>query len=134
VPQDVVAEREIEALPKLYARAVDKHDWDAVRAVFDSRCEIAGSLGTAKIDDYLPRIREFIEGLRDTMHNVTTCVVEMDGPDEAKLDSYSLAIYVDPLDGSPTSAAAVIYEDRVKRTQDGWKIVARQVHFPWRSA
>lgn len=128
-------EREIERIPHLYARAVDKHDWAAVRSLFDSSCEIAGSLGTAKIDEYLPRISDFIDGLEDTMHNVTTCVVELAGADEARLDSYSLALYVEPRDGgSHTSAAAVIYEDTVRRTDDGWKIVARRARFPWRSS
>jgi hypothetical protein len=128
----LIGEREIERLPSVYALAVDVGDWQTVRSVFEDSCEIEGSLGTAAIDDYVPRIREFCGQFAAVMHNVTTCVVVLEDEDRARLDSFSLALYVDPLDGGPTRAAGAHYMDEVRRGPDGWKIAARRVSFPWR--
>lgn len=128
----LAAEHEIERLPALYALAVDRGEWETVGSVFHPDCRIEGSLGTAGIDEYLPRIREFCEGFGETMHNVTTVVVELEGDARARLDHFSLALYVDPLDGSPTRAAGAHYIDVVERREGAWKIAAREVRFPWR--
>lgn len=128
----LIAEREIERIPADYALAVDVGDWDGVRAVFEPTCEIEGSLGTATIDDYVPRIKEFCDQFAAVMHNVTTTVVVLEDAETARLDSFSLAIYVDPRDGGPTRAAGAHYMDDVRRGPDGWRIAARRVRFPWR--
>ena len=58
--------------------------------------------------------------------------VAFEDEDRARLDSFSLALYVDPLDGGPTRGAGAHYMDEVRRGPDGWKIAARRVSFPWR--
>ena len=128
----LTAEHQIERLPAVYALAVDRGEWATVGSVFHPDCEIEGSLGSAGIDDYLPRIREFCEQFRETMHNVTTVVVELEGEQRARLDHFSLALYVDPLDGTPTRAAGAHYMDVVECREGEWKIAGRRVRFPWR--
>ena len=134
-PQDVADRIEIDDLITRYATAVDTKDWDLYRTVFTddavidytSAGGIRGSLG--EVVEWLSHALKLFPM---TQHLITNRHVVLDG-DTATGRSY----YYNPL-GRPDGKGGMqllffggYYNDRFRRTADGWRIAERIEETAW---
>lgn len=113
-----------------YATAVDTRDWTLFAHLFttDAVWEYsAGHERCAGPDDIVARVRASIEGLDATQHFVTNHVVTVVG-DTATHGCYYLAQH---LRSGGRFLAAGRYADRLRRTDDGWRIATRVLLSTW---
>ena len=126
---------EIARLPQLYARGVDRRDWDLVRSCFTADA-VAFGAWSGPIDEYLPNVRTWIDAypVGATTHLTGNQLIELDG-DVAHLETYLLTVQwhtEGPSHSEPPGAVSgVRYQDEVVRTTEGWKITRRQVDLDW---
>lgn len=115
-----------------YCRAVDRLDFDAVRAVYadDGVDHHTGFSGPA--DDYVAWLRGLLPRLDGTMHLVGNHLAELAG-DEAVAETYGTAVHwATPRDdprGNFTSGFR--YVDHFVRTPAGWRIRERWAVREW---
>ena len=134
-PQDVADRIEIDDLITRYATAVDTKDWDLYRTVFTddavidytSAGGIRGSLG--EVVEWLSHALKLFPM---TQHLITNRHVVLEG-DTATGRSY----YYNPL-GRPDGTGGMqllffggYYNDRFRRTADGWRIAERVEETAW---
>jgi 3-phenylpropionate/cinnamic acid dioxygenase small subunit len=116
-----------------YARAVDRLDYDGIRACYfdDAIDNHAAYTGTAAglVDD----IRERHRSIDSAQHFVTNVLVDFAGDDVAHVESYCLAFLRQARsEGSTTQETAVSrcrYVDRFERRAGRWAIADRVVVF-----
>ena len=134
-PQEIADRIEIDDLITRYATAVDTKDWDLYRTVFTddavidytSAGGIRGSLG--EVVEWLSHALKLFPM---TQHLVTNRHVVLEG-DTATGRSY----YYNPL-GRPDGTGGMqllffggYYNDRFRRTTDGWRIAERVEETAW---
>ncbi|TML58422.1 MAG: nuclear transport factor 2 family protein [Actinobacteria bacterium] len=134
-PQEIADRIEIDDLITRYATAVDTKDWDLYRTVFTddavidytSAGGIRGSLG--EVVEWLSHALKLFPM---TQHLITNRHVVLDG-DTATGRSY----YYNPL-GRPDDKGGMqllffggYYNDRFRRTADGWRIAERVEETAW---
>ena len=134
-PQEIADRIEIDDLITRYATAVDTKDWDLYRTVFTddavidytSAGGIRGSLG--EVVEWLSHALKLFPM---TQHLITNRHVVLDG-DTATGRSY----YYNPL-GRPDGKGGMqllffggYYNDRFRRTADGWRIAERVEETAW---
>ena len=74
------------------------------------------------LDDYVPRVRGYLDGCGPTQHLLGNHRVEIEG-DEASCACYVRAFHLDRERGSDlTYDMGGEYRDRLRRTPDGWRI------------
>ena len=110
-----------------YCWALDTHDWDGLDDVFrtDATAELGRHL--EGLDAIKERIRSALEPLDASQHIVATHQVRVDG-DEATSRCYLQAQHVV---GGSTFLLGGRYEDRLVRTEDGWRIAHRELITMW---
>ena len=64
-----------------------------MRSVFAPDAVLAGALGEAPVDEYVPRLLAGVASYEATMHNITNQYAAIDG-DEADVWSYAVAIHL----------------------------------------
>jgi hypothetical protein len=124
--------REIHDTVLRYCRAVDRLDFDGIRAVYaeDGVDHHTGFSGPA--DDYVAWLREVLPRLDGTMHVIGNHLAEMAG-DEAVAETYGTAVHW----GTPSSEARLNfttgfrYVDHFVRTPAGWRIRERFAVREW---
>jgi hypothetical protein len=125
----------IARLPRLYARGIDRRDWDLVRSCFTADAEIEGSRATARARDYIDQLRPGVEYYPATMHFMGNQLVEVDG-DTGHVETYAVAYHwkgaVAGEDHPENIVVGVRYNDTVVRDGDGWLIRFRHVDPDWR--
>jgi len=134
-PQEIADRIEIDDLITRYATAVDTKDWDLYRTVFTddavidytSAGGIRGSLG--EVVEWLSHALKLFPM---TQHLITNRHVVLEG-DTATGRSY----YYNPL-GRPDGTGGMqllffggYYNDRFRRTADGWRIAERVEETAW---
>ncbi len=113
-----------------YSSAIDDRDWSLFEGVFtsdvvwDSSSAGRRCTGPAEI---LAEIRPGIERLDFTQHFVTNHVVTVSG-DDANHSCYYLAQH---LRAGERFIAAGRYQDRLRRTESGWRIASRLLLNTW---
>ena len=128
----------IARLPQLYARGVDRRDWDLVRSCF-THDAVAFGAWSGPIDEYLPHVRTWIETypVGATTHLTGNQLIDLSG-DSAHLETYLLTVQwtqPGPAHAEPPGAVSgVRYQDDVVRTPDGWRIARRKVDLDWTTA
>jgi hypothetical protein len=132
---------EIRSLAERYAIAMDQVDLDVFPQIFvpeGSLVVLAGGrekpLGTFRGPgpDGVGLIAVLMSKLyRDTLHNITTHHVTIDG-DEARGWTYTLAYHVVAGDdGDKLETLGVRYEEHVVRTSEGWRFHTRWATRLW---
>ena len=125
-----------------YARGVDRRDWDLVRSVYhpDATDDHGGYHGG--VDGLLEYLRARHERIEQSLHVITNCLIEFDGPDGALVESCFVTfqrVLPDagqvrhryrtsrPLgDGEAVQGqAAGRYVDRLERRDGAWRIARR---------
>jgi len=131
--QALLDERDIVALAARYCRALDTKNWALLSEVFlpDATAELGAPPILEGRDAIRQRIKTALEYLDDSQHLVGNHEVTVSG-DTGTHRCYLQAQHIRVVaDGSPTYMIAGRYEDRVQRTQDGWRIAHRTLTVMW---
>jgi hypothetical protein len=123
---------DIVALTHAYCWALDTRQWDDLDKVFtpDATANLGGSTHSnrASIKD---RIQRALSPLDDSQHMVATHQISIDG-DAATSRCYLHAQHVrHAADGGPNYIIAGRYEDKLRRTSQGWRIEHRDLIMMW---
>ena len=126
-------EREIHQVAARYCRALDTKDWALLDDVFVP--EATGELGTPTtlvgIEAIRNRIRTALQHLDDSQHLVGNHEIVVDG-DTATHRCYLQAQHVrEAAIGGSNYIVAGRYEDRLARTDVGWRIIHRTLTVMW---
>ena len=107
-----------------YATAIDRRQWSSFSSVFTDDAELDyGQVGQwVGADAIMDFMRRAHAAARHTMHRLTNHVINVDG-DNAVVRSYVDALILVE-DGSGANAIG-FYDDRLRRTSDGWRITSR---------
>ncbi len=123
---------EIHALVLRYCAAVDRADWDAVRAVYaaDGHDHHTGFSGDA--DAYVAWLRERTAVFDGTMHLAANHTVEL-LHDHAYAETSGTAVHwgVPADDESRNFTSGFRYLDHLRRDPEGWRIVERLAVREW---
>jgi hypothetical protein len=112
--------------------AADAKDFDAYRGFYADELEVdfggvnAEASGTIRADDLRRSAEQLVGPVTLTQHMITNHLVTIDG-DMASVTYYEQALRVHPaLGDDPSANTWILYgrgEHRLRRTDDGWKIV-----------
>jgi len=121
----------IQRLMYLYARCADRKDYDGFAAVFcdDAEFDFAGTIvaGCAAIQKMMRNLDQFSR----TLHQVHNTLYDVAG-DTASGETYCLASHLGEEAGGETKLdMGIIYQDRLRRTGDGWRIETRKFNLVW---
>jgi ketosteroid isomerase-like protein len=125
-------ERAIIDLTVAYAWALDTRQFADLRQVFaeDAVGDLAGQ-HCEGLDAITARIERPLSRLDVTQHVVTNHQVTVDG-DTATCRCYLVGQHVKKgTDGGDTFIMAGVYDDELRRTADGWRIVHRTLTVTW---
>lgn len=131
--QTLLDEREIHEVATRYCRALDTKDWDLLDDVFvtDATAVLGTSAALVGIDAIRDRISAALGHLDDSQHLVGNHEIHVDG-DTATHRCYLQAQHVrTSAVGGPNYLVAGRYEDRLVRTDAGWRIVHRTLTVMW---
>jgi hypothetical protein len=92
-------------------------------AVF--RSPVFELLGRAAIGDWFVSRAVLPAGISFVRHNLGTCLIEFDGPDEANVRTYFTVISDRGADHGG------VYNDRFRRAGADWLIAARDIQMDW---
>ena len=131
--QALIDEREIRDVAFRYCRALDTKDWALLDEVFVP--DATGQLGTPTtlvgIEAIRDRIRTALAHLDDSQHLVGNHEIAVDG-DAATHRCYLQAQHIrEAATGGPNYIVAGRYEDRLVRTDVGWRIAHRTLTVMW---
>jgi hypothetical protein len=117
-----------------YALALDSRDWELLRSCFTADA-VAVYFDPADsnegVDAIVARCWSALQGLDASQHMIGTALASVDG-DTASATCYLHAQHV--FRGAPGGDHYLIagrYEDRLVRTDAGWRIQHRTLHFSW---
>lgn len=120
-----------------YAYGIDLKDWELYRSIFLDEITMdfssySGQPGqTQSADDWVASCKMLFEGLDATQHQMSNPMVEIDG-DEARLRMYIQAEhFLLNSSGSDSYALGGYYDDRLVRTDSGWKLSAVTINVMW---
>ncbi|MCA1831148.1 MAG: nuclear transport factor 2 family protein [Actinomycetota bacterium] len=134
-PEQVADRFAIDELLDTYAHALDTKNWDLFRTLFTDDCLLdytheGGVRGS--VDDALAWLSSALAPFDMIQHIVANRLVEIDG-DEARVRAYVFS----PL-GLPDGSGGLTfvlsggnYEDRLRRTPDGWRFTSRTARSAW---
>jgi hypothetical protein len=128
----LVAQADVVGVLTKYCRAIDTKDWGLFESCFVDECDTSYQrhifTGLARLSDVMRRLHD---GLDSSLHRLTNVEVSFDG-DEATSRSYVDALLVESLhpDG-PVHHVAGVYQDRLVRGPQGWKISHRVFEAVW---
>ena len=123
-----------------YATSVDQRDMERYRSCFTDDVEVTGfSAGAVNgLDTYANWVSGALANFAATHHQITNQEVTVDG-DSAHLRSYVQATHVMAADTDSLMILWAIYDDKLIRTEAGWKIThhrlerlinSRKIHAP----
>jgi hypothetical protein len=129
-----------------YARGVDRRDWDLVRSVYHVDAHDDHGNYKGNVDGFIENLKKRHAFIEQSMHVVTNCIIEFDGPDSAVVESYYITYqrllpgagqfrlnYLSRetlLDDEAMQGQAIgRYVDRITRRDGVWRIAERTVVF-----
>ena len=132
----LVDRQEIADLCVRYTYALDRKDWESVRACFTDDPVFVHPGGRVEgADGIVERARRALEPLDASQHLLGNVLVEMD---EDHVDSATSICYFQAQHvragtaGGDTYIIAGSYADRLARTNKGWRIAHRDQVYLWR--
>jgi hypothetical protein len=133
----LVDERDVLDTVHRFAAGMDLRDWDAYRGVFADELVLdytsyrGGEPVTVAADAWVDRVRRRFSTMLATQHSLTNHRIELDG-DEALCRTYVEAMHVALVDGvEEWCVVGGAYDDRLRRTPDGWRIVRKKLDVRW---
>ncbi len=124
---------EIQDVLNRYASSLDGRDWRRLATCFtpDATADYGTSgthTGTAAIERL---VRRFLEGLDASQHFLSNHEIEISG-DTARTRCYLQAQHVKhKTPGGDHYLVAGTYEDKLERTDEGWRIRERRLRVTW---
>jgi hypothetical protein len=129
-----------------YARGVDRRDWELVRSVYHVDAWDDHGNYKGDVDSFIENLKKRHAFIEQSMHVVTNCIIEFDGPDSAVVESYYITyqrllpgagqfrlnyLSREPLgdDDAMQGQAIGRYVDRFERRDGTWRIARRTVVF-----
>jgi len=131
--QNLLDERDIVQIATRYCRALDTKNWALLDDVFlvDATADLSGPEPLVGIEAIRGRIRTALGHLDDSQHLVGNHEVAVDG-DSATHRCYLQAQHIRKAAvGGPNYIVAGRYEDRLVRTDAGWRIAHRTLIVMW---
>jgi hypothetical protein len=120
---------EIYEVLAMYARGVDRRDWDLVRSCYhDDAVDDHGPF-RGDVNGFIDWVAERHAGIEQSMHFLGNVLIEIDG-DVAFSETYLTTFQHETRPGSPTrySHSGCRYVDRLERRDNGpWKFAERHV-------
>lgn len=129
---------EIYDLMVRYGRATDTHDVDLVRTCFADDVSARYEPFGGPLDDYDALIRAWIRGLEpiQTTHQFTNFTYDIDG-DEGFYSCLLIAQHwprgMEGFGETPKYTVGARYDNRVRRTREGWRICRLHLLSLWSS-
>ena len=130
---EALARLEIQDVLWTYARGVDRADYEAMSSVYhpdgtDDHGSFSG-LGT----DFARQVTDHgKERIMVGQHHITNMIIQMEGENDALVESYFLAFHPHADDGpEKMGIAAGRYLDHFQRRDGRWKILSREVVMDW---
>ena len=124
---ELLSDRAIRKVLVLYARGIDRLNFDLVRSCFHPDAVLRyGNEGT--VDDFIAGAEQGLPQYSLTQHFIGNTVVDIDG-DAAVVEAYCLARHRIPVENGPDKdfVWGGRYIDRFERRQGQWKIAHRTV-------
>ncbi|MEY4270154.1 MAG: hypothetical protein RLZZ58_1370 [Pseudomonadota bacterium] len=120
-------DRAISALLVSYGCAIDRRDWEKLRACFSDDCEcdygtFGKWTGPAAIAQYMKQAHAEVGS---TLHRITNIEIEMRGG-QVHARSYVDALLMPVNAGGPVHRGIGYYDDQLIRTGAGWRIARRR--------
>jgi len=131
--QTLLDEREIHQVALRYCRALDTKDWALLDDVFvpDATANLSSPTPLVGVEAIRGRIRNALEHLDHSQHLVGNHEIGVEG-DTATHRCYLQAQHVRAeARGGPNYIVAGRYEDRLVRTDVGWRIAHRTLVVMW---
>jgi len=136
--QELSDKIEIQELLARYCHALDEKDWPSFRAVFsdDALLDFSAFGGPrGGVDDLVAFLEPILEGLASSQHTVSTIKIDLDGDAANARSAAIVPMTTVAADGiESTFISGLWYEDRLFRTNDGWRIKSRKQVRSWTSA
>jgi hypothetical protein len=115
----------------------DRRDWDALASVLGDTVDLDYSSlsgdepARLAAADLIEAWRKSLGGFDATQHLLGSFLVDVVGPDEARVRFYGQATHVlDTPRGDRTRTVAAHYE-ATARDRDGWRVTALTLHLDW---
>jgi SnoaL-like domain len=144
-PQRLAARAEIQDVMLRWCRAVDRCDWNAIRAVFHPDGHDNHGIYQGNVDGLIAWLSERHKTITRSMHIVGNMLIEFADDDTALVESYTLALQRYAAGGAQTRAAisggtraadgefdmlmSGRYVDEFRRRNGAWKVQNRTVVF-----
>jgi len=134
-PEQVADRIAIDDLLDAYARAIDTKDWDGLRTLFthDALLDYTHEGGVrGDIEEAIAWLSKALEPFAMCQHIVANRRVTIDG-DEATVHAYVFSPLglPDGLGGLTIVLSGGEYDDRLRRTPDGWRFASRTARSAW---
>ena len=130
---DLLAEATIRDIQIRYCRAVDRMDFDLLRACFHPDATTDYGFFACGVDEFVALAQEALKAYLGTTHFTGNQLVEVDG-DSAWAEHYTVATHRCPAeDIIPIHdfVTAVRYIDRMERREGEWRIARRVLILDW---
>jgi hypothetical protein len=131
--EEALARIEIQAVLWRYARGVDRGDYETMASVYYPEAIDDHGVFTGPGTEFARFITEREERFPVVgHHHITNITLVMDGPDDARVESYFLAFHPHRRRGVYRLAiASGRYLDHFQRRDGEWKILHRRVVMDW---
>lgn len=121
-----------------YAYGIDTRDWELYRSIFAdeittdfSSYKGSGGPNTLTADVWVANLIPGFTGLDATQHSMSNPLVDTDG-DSARCRMYMQAVHILHEAPEPEFTIGGYYDDKLVRTDDGWRITAVTLTVWWR--
>jgi hypothetical protein len=129
---EALARLEIQDVLWRYARGVDRVDHDAIVSAYHPGATDEHTSFSGPATDFARGLVDRLARLGTTgQHHITNMLIQMDGTNDARVESYFLAFHPQPADESKFAIAAGRYLDHFQRRDGRWAITSRQVVMDW---
>lgn len=129
----LVARQQIADVIYLYARGIDRLDFDLVRSCYHPDAyDDHGSMG-GSVEEFIAAARPFLERWTVTQHFMGNMLIELDG-NVARAETYAVAYHrrEDGDGNGKDDVFGIRYVDRFEQRGGVWKIAHRVVATEWR--
>jgi hypothetical protein len=129
---ELAAESDIRRVILRYCRAIDRLDVPLLRSCYHpDAVEEHGSFA-GSIDEYVAWVVPLVEKFDMTMHVVGNVLVEVDGPETARVETYGIAFHRgDPAKPARNLTTGFRYVDRFECRDGAWRIARRIAITEW---
>lgn len=117
-----------------YCRAVDRRDYEAVRACYHPDAVDHHGSYHGGVDGFIERLEAELPKCERTFHVIANLLVDQVTPDSARCESYALAYHRLPASetrGVRDRVVALRYLDRFERRSGAWRIAQRTCVCEW---